>query len=100
MIIYKVYENISRSDSDGWQYWVEERIISYHSTIEGAQKKVKNLITLELDRLSCIDPSDNFYMESNMSNVSNNNVILPVGNNGEGKEEMELYSITPINVED
>jgi hypothetical protein len=40
MLIYKVVENFWQSDSDGWRHYLQERIISYHKSPEGATKKL------------------------------------------------------------
>ena len=46
--IFQVYQNIQASDSDCWQHWVEKNAISYHSTLEGAKKKIAEKILKEM----------------------------------------------------
>jgi len=40
MKIFAVVENFLASDTDGWQWWLDKTIISYHQTEKGALDKI------------------------------------------------------------
>ena len=103
MVLYLLAKSQGRTDSDGWQHWIEECPLSYHTTREGATIKKMSLIAMELERLNdwLVDhPAHRDNMKEHLLNVSNNVVILPVGDNGRDSEECELFVITPLDVED
>ena len=48
MKAFVVFENRQASDHDGWKFWITKYIISYHTSIEGANSKIA-ILTNELD---------------------------------------------------
>ena len=103
MEVYLVAESVNCTDSDSWQYWVEQRPMSYHKTKEGAELKVKSLLS---DRIGSIqdwlidNPEYRLQKEDEINNLINNIVILSEGDNGHGAEEHTLFTITPLLLEE
>lgn len=42
MQVFTVNRRFWNSDHDNWQNWIESTIVSYHSTIEGANAKISS----------------------------------------------------------
>lgn len=42
MEVFTANKRFWKFDNEGWQYWIESEIISYHSTIEGANAKISS----------------------------------------------------------
>ncbi len=103
-IFYQVYENIQRSDSDCWQHWTEENPISYHSTIEGAERKIKNLLDAkiaQIPRLKELNPhsTEESWLEEEAL-LKNNASWYTQDNNGEHHYKGTLYDFKDIILED
>lgn len=94
-----------RSDSDGWQHWIQEYPLSYHITKEGAEARVKKLIDDEFANFNdwLIDYPhyrEQGRMKEKLANIARNIIFLPIGDGGRDNEERELFVITPLDVED
>lgn len=61
MFIFIVYKHYVTSDHDGWKYWLEKETISYHSTKENAEDKVKSLVEKNNGINTISDPEDEEY---------------------------------------
>jgi hypothetical protein len=103
MVIYMIARSHGRTDSDGWQHWVEHCPVSYHITEEGAKAKVELLISKEVEKWEqwiIKHPHNKEDYTKVILNVKKNISILSVGDGGRDTEEHESFVITPLNVED
>ena len=105
--IYSVYKNYQMTDSDSWQYWVQQEILSYFSSIEKAQSAVKVLIAdavkLRLEQMERVNARNpNTYTEKGIKEVVDelykNIIVLFEGNNGRDSEKYPLFEIREITV--
>jgi hypothetical protein len=102
--IFQVYENTQQSDGDCWAHWVEESPISYHSTKENAEKKIKSLLDAkiaEIPRLKELNPGvleESWLREEKM--FKNNASWYTQDNNGEHHYKGTLYDFKDIILED
>lgn len=102
MEVFLVARSVNQTDPEGWQYWVEQRPISYHKTKEGAELKVKNLLSDEISSIQdwLVDnPSYRPQKEQEINDLINNIVIFTAGTNGFDTEEHTLFTITPLLLE-
>jgi hypothetical protein len=96
MIIYQVFKNVSRSDSDNWQYWIDQHPKSYHLSLDGAQAKIAYYIEKGVEELK----SHSYNEGNDFADLLANRITLPVGDNGHYHEEGEWFGIQQIEVED
>jgi hypothetical protein len=102
--IFQVYQNTQASDSDCWQHWVEKNAISYHSTPEGAKKKIETLLEKEianipeLRKLNPEIPEKSWLEEEEL--LKNNTAWYTSCNNGEKHYKGTLYDFMEITLED
>jgi hypothetical protein len=102
--LYQVYENTQQSDGDCWAHWIEKTPISYHSTIEGAERKIKSLLDAkiaEIPRLKELNPhssEESWLAEEEM--FRNNASCYTQSNNGENYYKGTLFSFKEIILED
>lgn len=99
MEVFLVTRSVNQTDSDNWQYWVEQRPISYHKTKEGAEVKIKTLLSEEISLLQNEHIDNVPDKEEQINNLINNIVIFIAGTNGFDIEEHTLFTITPILLE-
>lgn len=99
MEVFLVTRSVNQTDSDNWQYWVEQRPISYHKTKEGAEVKIKTLLSEEISLLQNEHIDNVPDKEEQINNLINNIVIFIAGTNGFDTEEHTLFTITPILLE-
>ena len=76
MEIHAVIEHYQGMDNEAWSYWIEKRIISYHSTKELAYNKIENLL-----------------------NGKENSILLSTELDGKDKDEYPLFSCQVIELE-
>ena len=99
MKAFVVFENYQTCDSDGWRHWVDNSIISYHLSIEGANNKISNLIKSMVDEVpdrakSNPHITDPNYWEHIICDIENNSIRLCKGT----CDEYELYKIYDIRI--
>jgi hypothetical protein len=101
---YQVYENTQQSDGDCWAHWVEESPISYHSTIEGAERKIKSLLDAQIAQIPKFKelnphiPEESWLEEEAL--FKNNAAWYTQDNNGEHHYKGTLYNFKEITLED
>ena len=101
---YQVYKNTQQSDGYCWAHWVEENPISYHSTIEGAKRKIKNLLAekiAEIPRLKELNPhssEESWLAEEEM--LKNNASLYTQSCNGEYHYKGTMFDFKDITFED
>jgi hypothetical protein len=103
-IFYQVYENIQQSDGDCWAHWIDEKEISYHSTIEGVERKIKSLLDAkiaQIPKLKELNPrsSEESWVEEEEL-LRNNTSWYTESNNGENYHKGALYDFKKIILED
>lgn len=89
-------------DHDQWNHWVDESIISYHKTKDGAEEKVKFLLEKELENLKELiirNPHicEKVWEERELD-ISNNIQLIKVGTK-EDYEQTPFYSTRLIHLE-
>jgi hypothetical protein len=86
-LIYQIGKNYWNSDSDGWQHWVDQKVISYHATQEGAQKQIEVLLAKELiDSQNRLVQPDAEYIKRCADQATRN--YLTLDENGEIDEPL------------
>jgi hypothetical protein len=74
--LFAVRKNFIDSDSDGCQHWLDNTLISYHSSEDNAEAKIKALLQKEIDDIPgnvlLNDHIDSDYWETVFFNCQNN----------------------------
>lgn len=98
MLVHALVINHQSTDSDDWNHWVDEHIVSYHMRRESAVDELNSLIDKELDRLDEQERNSGRYKEY-YDSVNDNFISYEVGTNGE-QEFHPMYFIKEIEVKD
>jgi hypothetical protein len=103
MKAFIVFRNYQSCDSDGWNHWVEQSVISYHLSIESANNKIYSLIKATVDEVPnkaksnphIIDPN---YWDHIICDIENNLIQLCNGTCDE-YELYKMYDIRTVEIE-
>jgi hypothetical protein len=63
--IYALHKAYQASDSEGWMYWADSTIVSYHKTREGAEQehgelRAQEISELKLELADSMDKSNHY----------------------------------------
>lgn len=102
--IYELNQTIQRSDSDCWAHWIEDRQISLHASLEGAEKKIQSLLKKEIDNIPKLRELNPHIPEKHWKEMaqllSKNRDYFTEANNGGSHAKYPLYTIKEITIED
>lgn len=102
--IYELNQTIQRSDSDAWQHWIEDRQISLHASLEGAERKIQSLLDKKIQSIPILKElnprTTQKHWEEQEDLWKRNRGYFTEATNGGDYDEYPLYTINEITIED